>query len=118
MTNKIEARDYVLRSMPFAQCRVRIGYDAETKQPVIVKLISYSTTILACFSDGGMIKCLITAPVNYSRTTARHVNRFTKELFGDSKYFDMKGAETYFTDNNGRFESFCKQYGEYGKCKF
>lgn len=87
---------YRLLSMPRAQCRVYIKrFDDES---VSVELVSYETSVLLVNyhpDSGAALYCSGT----YSVTTARHINRFTRELFGDSKYHECKSA-LYNTDEH------------------
>ena len=56
-----------------------------------VRLVSYCTTILEIendFSSDTWVK--VKCPVNYSPTTARHVNWFTTNFFGKNLYHELK----------------------------
>lgn len=76
-----------LRSMPYAQCHVNIVHDEDG---VEVELVSYSTSvcIIREHDSGITLYCSGT----YSATTARHINRFTREFLGRSHYQDCKSA--------------------------
>lgn len=79
---------YRLRSMPYAQCHVDFYTDGTFIKEV--RLVSYTTTILSVKYQGSDAVVEVMHPVNCSRTTARHVNSFTSELFGTNKYFVLK----------------------------
>lgn len=115
----IKRKTYALQSMPYAQCSVAIYYDTETGDPLEIRLYSYNTLVLQCEKGIDSISIKVHCPVNYSSTTARHVNRFTKELFGENLYHTLKGTDGYlFFNENGRFNRFVREYIEYGKCVF
>lgn len=89
MSNASRVGQYRLMSMPHAQCRVYIR--RFIKSGVSVELVSYETSVLVINSDpevGTMLYCSGT----YSPTTARHINRFTREFCGDNKYHECKSA--------------------------
>ena len=79
---------YHLLSIPSANCHVVFyrtnGYLTR------VELVSYKTVILTAEYDGSNIKLTVNCSVNFSRTTARHVNRFTTELSGTNLYHELK----------------------------
>lgn len=75
-------------SMPGANARVRI-YECGVCYNVY--LWSYETAVLklTAWKDGTYsLHCTGT----YSKTTARHINRFTTEFFGTNLYFDCKAV--------------------------
>ena len=78
---------YRLHSMPSAQCHIIIQHDT-TK--TVVELISYDTSVLRAVyeNDSFQLYCSGT----YSHTTARHINRFTTEFFGDNLYHQCADA--------------------------
>lgn len=80
--------NYHLRSMPYAQAHVEFYIDG--CYPKEVRLVSYTTTILSVKFNGNDADVEVMYPVNCSRTTARHVNRFTTELFGTNEYHSLK----------------------------
>ena len=84
----MEIKSYRLRSMPYAQCHVEFYTDGIFLKEV--RLVSYTTTILSVKYNGSDAEVEVVYPVDCSCTTARHVNRFTMELFGTSKYFALK----------------------------
>lgn len=118
---KIEA--YNLRSMPSAQTHVEFVYN-ECNSLVAIRLYSYCTCILETvrMEKGGIYQWVTNVVFNpaYSRTTARHVNRFTHELFGCNHYFECKEAwanesplaEVLCTNS---IMNFCNEYHKYGK---
>lgn len=89
MSKAIFAKQYRLLSMPSAQCRVYImRFDDGS---VSVELISYDTSVLILNYNpdvGAALYCSGT----YSTTTARHINRFTREFCGENKYHVCKSA--------------------------
>lgn len=112
---KIES--YRMRSMPSAQCHVDFYTDGCYLKEV--RLVSYSTTILSVKFHCNDADVEVMRPANCSRTTARHVNRFTTELFGTNEYQALKKLGEGFTM---RFEGMavcisdlCQNYRYYGK---
>jgi hypothetical protein len=115
--------NYHLRSMPSAQTHVAFVYN-ECNSLVAIRLYSYSTCILETVRmEKGDIYHWVTNVVfdpAYSRTTARHVNRFTRELFGRNYYLECKEAwanksplaEVLYTNS---IMNFCNEYHKYGK---
>ena len=89
MSKAITSKQYRLLSMPHAQCRVYIKrFDDES---VSVELVSYETSVLIINSNPAIGTALYCSGT-YSVTTARHINRFTREFCGDNKYFECKSA--------------------------
>lgn len=116
---KVYYRDYALESMPCANCRVRLAINSETGDVIFVQLVSYATLILEARLNDCRLEALVYAPVNYSPTTARHVNRFTTEMFGRNLYHVLKGTDGYIDgSDHGRFASFVRNYLDNGKRKF
>ena len=118
---KIES--YRLRSMPSAQTHVEFVYN-ECNSLVAIRLYSYRTCILETvrMEKGGIYHWVTNVVFNpaYSRTTARHVNRFTHELFGCNYYFECK--EAWANDsplsevlNANAIMNFWNEYQQYGK---
>lgn len=91
----MESKRFRLESMQHAQCHVTI--QRRDLNDVEARLISYSTVVLVAHhtNDGVELLCSGT----YSATTARHINRFTREFFGSNLYDACKRA----TDNSGAF---------------
>ena len=81
-------KKYHLQSMPAAQCHVELSFD-DSGLFKSVSLVSYSTKILT-LDYTVYIRCTVNYPVDCSRTTARHVNRFTTEFFGCNLYHELK----------------------------
>lgn len=82
---------YKMLSMPGANCHVEFTTNNFNSLTAIT-LVSYHTPILKLelgfdASDGVLA---ILYPVNCSVSTARHVNRFTTELFGVNRYHELK----------------------------
>lgn len=115
--------NYHLRSMPSAQTHVEFVYN-ECNSLVAIRLYSYSTCILETvrMEKGGIYHWVTNVVFNpaYSRTTARHVNRFTQELFGCNYYFECKAAwanESPLVEvlNTNAIMNFWNEYRQYGK---
>lgn len=108
---------YRLRSMPYAQCHVEFYTDDIFIKEV--RLVSYTTTILSVKYQGSNAVVEVVHPVDCSRTTARHVNRFTMELFGTNKYFDLKklgvGSTMLFEGGAACIRNLHAGYLYYGK---
>lgn len=90
---------YRMHSMPSAQCHICV-YRNDKGDIDEISLVSYSTRVITIqhilADDSYKMFCTGT----YSRTTARHINRFTAEFFGASKYYACKGAlrEKFFVN--------------------
>lgn len=112
---KIES--YRLNSMPYARCHVDFYIDGCYLKEV--RLVSYSTTILSVKYNGTDADVEVMYPVDCSRTTARHVNRFTTELFGTNEYYALKklgeGRTMRFDGMAVRISDLCQNYRYYGK---
>lgn len=115
--------NYRLRSMPAAQTHVEFVYN-ECNLLVAIRLYSYRTCILETvrMEKGGIYHWVTNVVFNpaCSRTTARHVNRFTYELFGCNYYFECKEAwatESPLAEvlNTNAIMNFCNDYRQYGK---
>lgn len=115
--------NYHLRSMPAAQVHVEFVRD-NCNVLVSIRLVSYRTSILEIdrVEKDGKFVWVTNVVFNpaYSHTTARHVNRFTRELFGCNYYFDCKEAwsnEYPLSEvlNNNVIMDFCNEYKQYGK---
>lgn len=81
-------KKYHLQSMPAAQCHVELSFD-DSGLFKSVSLVSYSTKILTLDYTTD-IWCTVNYSVDCSKTTARHVNRFTTEFFGRNLYHELK----------------------------
>ena len=119
----MKTMNYCLRSMPAAQAHVEFVYN-DCDSLVAIRLYSYRTCILNTvrMEKGGIYHWVTSVVFNpaYSRTTARHVNRFTKELFGCNYYFECKKAwadETELAEvlNANDIMNFWNEYQQYGK---
>lgn len=86
-TNGITSHFEELKYLPYAQACIMWHYD-EHNLVDSVSLISYNTTVITIESDG-TLWCTGT----YSNTTARHINRFCKEM---SEFFRCP-VFTYYT---------------------
>lgn len=115
--------NYHLRSMPAAQTHVEFLHDIH-KSLIRIRLFSYRTPILEIDrveKDGEFVWVtnVVFNPA-YSRTTARHVNRFTHELFGCNYYFECKEAwanDSTLADvlTTNDIMNFWNDYQQYGK---
>lgn len=115
--------NYHLRSMPTAQTHVEFLHDINNTL-IRIRLFSYRTPILEIDrveKDGEFVWVtnVVFNPA-YSRTTARHVNRFIQELFGRNYYFDCK--EAWENDiplgellTTNAIMNFYNDYQQYGK---
>lgn len=115
--------NYRLRSMPAAQAHVEFVRD-NCNELVSIRLVSYRTAILEIDrvekdDEYVWVTNVVFNPA-YSRTTARHVNRFTHELFGCNYYFECK--EAWATDSTlvevhstNDIMNFWNEYQQYGK---
>lgn len=112
---------YHLKSMPAAQCHVRLNTD-EHGAPMSIELYSYRTCILVVSRRPSDVwACYPVFNPAYSATTSRHVNRFTTELFGVNMYFECK--EVYNSEQdclptllaNREVCDFWNYYTQYGK---
>lgn len=115
--------NYRLRSMPYAQVHVEFVCD-NCNALVSIRLVSYRTPILEIDrveKDGEFVWVTnVVFNPSYSRTTVRHVNRFTHELFGCNYYFECKEAwanESPLAEilNNNAIMNFWNEYQQYGK---
>ena len=83
--------NYKMLSMPHANTYVEFITD-NFGCLANIRLYSYSTLMLdlslSRSSYNGVLE--VKYPVNCSKTTARHVDRFTTELFGENKYHALK----------------------------
>lgn len=115
--------NYYLRSMPRAQAHVEFVHD-NCNALVSIRLVSYSTLILEIdrVEKDGVFVWVTNVVFNpaYSHTTARHVNRFTNEVFGCNYYFECKEAwanESPLAElfNTNTIMDFWNDYRQYGK---
>ena len=115
--------NYRLRSMPSAQAHVEFVYDNHNEL-VSIRLVSYRTSIIETgrIEKDGEFLWVTNVLFNpaYSRTTMRHVNRFTNELFGCNYYYECKDAWAKNVPlsevlNTNTIMNFCNKYKQYGK---
>lgn len=82
---------YYMITMPYANAHVEFFVDKFSCLRK-VQLYSFSTLMLDLTlnrsNQNGVLK--VCYPVNCSSRTARHINRFTIELFGENKYHELK----------------------------
>lgn len=92
----MEEKDFRLASMPYAQCHVKIKRYGERceEQSIDVELWSYYTHVMSISYHADSQSFDVIASGTYSVTTARHINRFTKEFLGINLYHDVKRACT------------------------
>ena len=90
----MEKKDYRLDSMPSAMCHVVIKRYGETceEQAISVELWSYYTHVLTIDYHADDQSFDLHASGTYSVTTARHINRFTKEFLGENLYHSVKSV--------------------------
>lgn len=115
--------NYRLRSMPSAQAHVEFVHD-NCNELVSIRLVSYRTPILEIDrvekdDEDVWVTNVVFNPA-YSSTTARHVNRFTSELFRRNYYYECKEAwaNGYTLDevlNTNVIMNFWNEYKQYGK---
>ena len=90
---------YHLRTAAYSQCHVEFVVENNAKERDklhLIRLYSYDTLELEFSkSTDGYWYPVVCAYVAYSRTTGRHVSRFTTELYGESKYYQCKECEIY-----------------------
>lgn len=112
-----------LHSMPSAQCHIRIEHDADG---TTVELVSYKTSVCIIRDDEFGLNLYCSGL--YTRTTARHINRFTAEFLQRSHYFDCKDAlikdvgsarfqgfvpVASYTESDSQYNQFHKQVERY-----
>lgn len=96
MSKATFAKQYRLLSMPHAQCRVYIKRYGDGS--VSVELVSYETsTLIVHYNPRLYAKAMLYCSGTYSVTTARHINRFTREFCGDNKYHECKSSLSDYT---------------------
>lgn len=85
---------YHLYSAPYSQCHVEFVTDNsenEREKLYLIRFYSYDTLELEIVqATDGYWYPVVRAYVAYSRTTGKQVNRFTTELYGESKYYTFK----------------------------
>ena len=87
--------NYRMISMPAANCHVEFIVD-DSSSLRNIRLWSYSTLIIDVIvgpDETDAIDILIKHYVACSRTTARHVNRFTLELTGSNLYYQCRDTD-------------------------
>lgn len=82
-----DAKEFRLGSMPQAQAHVRIIRNDSVLEEV--QLISYSTLVIVITRDTDD-KFVWSCSGTYSKTTARHIGRFTSEFLGENLYYKAK----------------------------
>lgn len=102
-----ETKRFRLDSMPSAQCHIEITMDGERINSI--SLISYETFVvgiqildrskmpetnpyyaMAVAQPGNGSYSYNCCDWTYSPTTARRINRFSREFFGENKYYQIK----------------------------
>lgn len=79
---------YRLESMPYAQANV--GIEEVNGELIAVHLFSYNTRVVTIDLETRPATLYCTG--TYSITTARHINRFTREFCGRNLYYECKAA--------------------------
>ena len=83
---------YHLYTAPYSQCHVE--FVTEDDKLSLIRFYSYNTLELEFGqATDGYWYPVVRAYVAYSRTTGKQVNRFTTELYGESKYYQCKECE-------------------------
>lgn len=77
-------RNYKLESMPYANCHVNVKL--EQSGVIVITLVSYTTPVISVTTTGTVRRLWF----SMSTTTARHINRFTKEFTGRNMYHEIK----------------------------
>lgn len=91
----MKSYNYHMISMPYANCHVEFIVD-DFSILRNIRLWSYSTRILDVSvgpDETDAIDIFIDYYVGCSTTTARHVNRFTRELTGSNLYFQCRDID-------------------------
>ena len=90
----MEKKDYRLASMPYAMCHVVIKRSGESceEQTISVELWSYYTHVLTIDYHAESQRFELRASGTYSVSTAKHINRFTREFLGENLYHAVKSA--------------------------
>lgn len=114
----MQITSYHLLTMPSAQCHVEFfRTDAGTLKEV--RLVSYTTTILTAVYDAHDVKLFVNHYVGCSKTTARHVSRFTVELAGTDLCHELKNVPIdgmyVVKDTAVCLFDMARQYAEQGK---
>ena len=88
---------YHLCTSPYSQCHVEFVTENnanERDKLVLIRFYSYDTLEIEIVQGmDGYWYPVVRAYVAYSRTTGKQVNRFTTELYGESKYYQFKECE-------------------------
>ena len=109
---------YHLLSMPAAKCHVNFYY-LDSGYLAKAELVSYSIVMLTAEYDCSNIKLTVNHSVDCSKTTARHVNRFTTELTGTNLYHELKKVPVdgrfIVNDASVRLSDMAFKYADYGK---
>lgn len=87
-----QVKKFHLMSMPCAQTHVEFVLEDGEIQGIW--FYSYRTLeLLIHKNESGKWVCNVCAYAGYSRTTARHYNRFTQEFFGRNLYYKCKNTD-------------------------
>lgn len=109
---------YHLMSMSYANCHV--NFYRNNGYLVKMELVSYNTTMFTAEYDGSNVKLTVNHPVDCSKTTARHVNRFTTELTGTNLYHELKKVPVdgvyIVKDAVVCLSDMAFKYADHGKC--
>lgn len=108
----LNTKKYHLRSMPKANCHVEIEKDSYTGYTA-VRLISYKTRVIEFTVIPALWKVSLLASGTYSATTARHINRFTKEFFGTNLYHDIAAVVGHYELSYRQPDYGLRYIGEY-----
>lgn len=102
-----------LHSMPRAQAYVILSVNDDGTVEY-AQLLSYNTVICTAIPFASGVSITLNYPADCSTTTARHVNRFTTECTGASRYHDLKKLKVnqcvYYSDCEDTWLSFIRDY--------
>lgn len=87
---------YHLFTAPYSQCHIEFITDCcdNGEKLSLIRFYSYKTLEFEFGqATDGYWYPVVRAYVAYSRTTGKQVNRFTTELYGESKYYQCKECE-------------------------
>ena len=87
---------YRLFTAPYSRCHIEFIIDCSDngEKLALIRFYSYKTLELELSqATDGYWYPVVRAYVAYSRTTGKQVNRFTTELYGESKYYQCKECE-------------------------
>lgn len=86
----MESKDYRLNDMKSAMCHVKIKRFCGPQEDgsIMVELWSYYTKVVTIKAFDGV--CEVRSRGYFSRSTMKHINRFTTEFLGENLYWHIK----------------------------